>query len=258
MNREVLNDLALTKAISHPGESGRAREHILTSFLKRLLPSDFGISSGFVIDGTGQISRQIDVVIYRTNYHPVIVIGGVSHFLVESVAAVFEVKATISDRATLTHALANIESVKRLDRTGGGHNYILPGGRPVDPDEFQFQIFGAVVTEESLATTTLGETIANFLAAHSRRSWPNIYVDVNRLTFGYRKSQGGVGAVPQTAEALVVWEGERTWPPLVELAFEVVNFLRVTPLIDFNPVNYFGSGDAGVLQGIDLSELSRR
>jgi hypothetical protein len=95
MNREVLNELALTKDIAHPGESGRARELILTSFLRRLVPAEFGVSTGFIIDSAGEISRQIDVVICRKSYHPVIEVGGIRHFLVESVAAALEVKATI-------------------------------------------------------------------------------------------------------------------------------------------------------------------
>lgn len=253
MNREVLNELELTKSIAHPGESGRAREQVLTAFLARLVPDEFGVSTGFVIDGRGQISRQVDVVIYRKSYHPVIVIGGINHFLVESVAAALEIKASIRDTATLLKALENIESVKALDRTGYGENYVLPYGHSVDPDEFQFQVFGAVVTEESLNTDTLLSTIAEWITSHPRNLWPNLYVDVRRLSIGYRPATGGMGAVPATADALVVWEGARIWPPLVELAFEIANFLRVTPLIDYSPVRYFGSGSAGDLIGIDLS-----
>ncbi|HVE91402.1 MAG TPA: DUF6602 domain-containing protein [Actinomycetota bacterium] len=257
MNREVLNELALTKAIAHPGESGRAREQVLTAFLRRLIPDDFAISTGFVIDHSGSISRQVDVVVYRRSYHPVIVIGGVNHFLAESVAAVFEVKASIRDRATLHQALENLESVKRLDRSAGGENYTLPYGNPVDPQEFQFQVFGAVVTEESMTTDSIGETIAGFISDRPRALWPNMYADVHRLTYVYRSETGGIGAVPATADALVAWEGDRTWPPLVELAFETVNLLRVTPVIDFSPVKYFGSGDAGPIVGLDISHLSR-
>jgi hypothetical protein len=255
MNREVLNELALTKAITHPGESGRARERVLITFLRRLVPAEFGVSTGFIIDSAGEISRQIDLVIYRKSYHPVIEIGGIRHFLVESVAAALEVKATIGNRATLIQALENIESVKRLDRTGGGNNYTLPFMQQIDADEFQHQVFGAIVTEQSMSTDGLGQTIAEFIAHRPRRLWPNLYVDVRRLTWTYRTPNGAIGAIPATADALVVWEEPRTWPPLLELAFEVVNLLRVTPSIDFRPVRYFGSGDAGDITGVDVSSF---
>lgn len=258
LNREVLNELALTKAIAHPGEGGRAREQVLSSFLKRIVPREYGVSTGFVIDGCGGISRQIDVVIYRTSYHPVITIGGVDHFLVESVAAAIEVKAAIGSRETLAQALENVASVKALDRTCGGTNYLLPHGTPVDRDEFQHQVFGAVVTEQSMTTPNLGQALMSFIAPRDRRLWPNLYVDVHRLTFGYRPAAGGMGAIPRTADALVVWEGERAWPPLVELAFEVANLLRVAPLIDYSPIAYFGSGDAGPLTGYDVSGFPLR
>ena len=50
-----------------------------------MLPAELGIDTGFVIDAAGGVSKQIDIVIYRTSYHPVFEIGGVKYFLVESV-----------------------------------------------------------------------------------------------------------------------------------------------------------------------------
>jgi hypothetical protein len=66
------------------------------------------VSTGFVVDALGGKSKQIDVVVYRTDYAPVFEIGRVKHFLVESVVAVLEVKAAIDSQADLTRALENI------------------------------------------------------------------------------------------------------------------------------------------------------
>jgi hypothetical protein len=123
--RDTLEQLRLATEIEHPGESGRAREQILTEFIRRLIPSSFGVSTGFVVDAVGGKSRQMDVVVYRTDYAPVLEIGGVKHFLVESVVAVLEVKAAINTEARLAQALDNIASVKALDRTNRGRNYRL-------------------------------------------------------------------------------------------------------------------------------------
>ena len=246
MGREVLNELALTKAITHPGESGRAREQILASFLRRLLPSDFSLSTGFVIDAHGSISRQIDLVIYRTGYHPVMNIGGVKYFIIESVAAVIEMKASIRSVERLRQALENIRSVKILDRTGGGANYLLGHnlGIDIDPNNFEHQVFGAIVTEESLGLDTLHETLRSFLTAHPRGEWPNLYVDVNSLTVTYEAPNGLFGTRTSDAIGFVVTE-IRSWSPLFELAFEVLNVLRITPLIDYKPTAYFGAGTQG-------------
>jgi hypothetical protein len=246
MGREVLNELDLTKTITHPGESGRAREQILAGFIRRLLPASFAVSTGFVLDTAGRISRQIDLVIYRRDYHPVIQIGGVNHFLIESVAAVIEMKADIQSVDRLMQALENIRSVKSLDRTNRGSNYLLGHdlGTPVDPDNFQHQVFGAVVTEQSLTPETLRGTLLSFLEHHPRREWPNLYIDVNRFTANYQAPRGGFGAVTEDAIGLAITEA-RTWSPLLELAFELVNFLRITPVVDYWPTAYFGTGTQG-------------
>ena len=122
---ETLRRLKLAGEIEHPGESGRAREQILMAFIQQLTPSSFGVSAGFVVDALGGKSKQIDVVVYRTDFAPAFQIGGVKHFLIESVVAVLEVKAAIDSHADLTRALDNIASVKALDRTNRGRNKLL-------------------------------------------------------------------------------------------------------------------------------------
>jgi hypothetical protein len=244
LNREVVNQLDLARAIAHPGESGHAREQIIAAFFRRLLPGSFGLSTGFVIDASGSISRQIDLVIYRTDYHPVFEIGGVKHFLAEGVEVVMEVKASIADRGTLHEALDNIKSVKRLDRTNRGKNYTLVGsqrGPAVDPNEFQHQIFGAIVTEASLGRETLEEELLAFLRSNPKTCWPNFYADIRHLSASY----GKVGAaeltvVPDQAECLAMTDNASPnfVPPIVELAMEVANFLRVAPLIDYSAADY--------------------
>jgi hypothetical protein len=248
LNKEVITELDLAKAINHPGESGRAREQIIAAFLGRLLPSSFSISTGFVIDATGGISRQIDIVIYRNDYHPIFEIGGIKHFLIESVVAVIENKASITSTSLLSQALKNIRSVKSLDRTNRGKNYILNGlNSPVNPAEFQHQVFGAIVTEESLSRNTLRQELLNFLrATPNRNHWLNFYVDVRHLSAVYLKSADPaiVTVVPSEAQylALTDSDSEGFVPPLIEIAFEITNFLRVAPVIDYKPTDYLLAG----------------
>lgn len=247
---ETLARLALAPEIEHPGESGRAREQTLIAFIEHLIPSSFAVSTGFVVDALGGKSRQIDVVIYRTDYHPVFEIGRVKHFLVESVVAVLEVKAAIDKKARLLEALDNIASVKALDRTNRGSNAQLVDrislGAGVDQDKNNGQIFGAIVTERSLARNFSADLLT-WLTAHPRREWPNIYVDAHRFVAQYRYMWSDPGTAPRRvegyqtmlAEALAISRSRpHADPPLVILGRHLIDWFRVVPRVDFNPLSY--------------------
>jgi Domain of unknown function (DUF6602) len=250
--RETVEQLQLATEIEQPGESGRAREQILTAFIRRIIPSSFGVSTGFVVDTAGRKSKQVDVVVYRTDYAPVFDIGGVKHFLVESVAAAIEVKAEIPSWRLLEQALENIRSVKELDRTRGGNNDRLMEDSvigKVDPNNFYHQIFGAIVTERSMKQNFVPRYRA-WLESHFPRVWPNLYVNASHVRdesfiAGYLKEfpaphgQPRFTANPMAggpfAKIKMTHHGE---PPLLDLAFELVNFFRVVPKIDFSATTY--------------------
>ena len=249
LNREVLNQLDLAASIKHPGESGRAREKVVARYLRRLVPKEFGIDTGFVFDAHGNISRQIDLVIYRRGYHPLFEIGGIKHFIVECVVAVLENKAAIPARDTLHAAIENIASVKVLDRSNGGTNYVVVGGQHgplVDTDDFQHQVFGAILTEHSLTQDSLRDALLEFLRARpDRRHWPNMYADVRGVCARFLK--GGPNpteatVIPAEAGYLCLTDpsAENYLPPLLDLTFELINFLRVAPVVDYKPTAYLG------------------
>lgn len=62
-----------------------------------------------MIDAAGGISNQIDIVIYRDDYHSTFEIGEIKHFMVESVVAVIENKASMASSAALRQAFDNIK-----------------------------------------------------------------------------------------------------------------------------------------------------
>lgn len=249
LNREVLNQLELAKSIKHAGENGRAREKIISAYLRRLTPEEFGIDTGFVFDSAGNMSKQIDIVIYRKNYHPVFEIGGIKHFIVESVVAVIENKASILSTENLNQALENIKSVKALDRTCGGSNYTISGtnrGMTVQKDLFEHQVFGAIVTEDSLKIETFKKCSFEFFKKNPDRNlWPNIYADVRSFSSLYAFDVKGVKTVTVIArEASEFYVSDKNAlnniPPLLVLSFELINYLRVSAVIDFSPVSYLG------------------
>jgi hypothetical protein len=251
MARQAIESFDLATELDHPGEGGRAREEAIRRFLVGIVPPDFGIDTGFVIDAVGGVSRQVDVVIFRRQRAPVLEIGGVKHFMVESVAAVVEIKAVVKAKKVLTSALDNIGSVKDLDRTNEGRNRLVGAGAPVDPTLFQHQIWGAIVAGRSMKYSTCLNVLLDWMEPRPRRLWPNAYVDIHEFLIDYAYGIGDVGpptrrsSDPTAAQGL---GGSAPWkhpwglePTLVYLGVELLNFLRVTPRVDFQPYGYFHS-----------------
>lgn len=242
LNKAVLDELDLSGKINHPGENGRARENILRRFLAKILPGKYKVDTGFVIDAAGGQSRQIDIVIYRDDYHSVFEIGDVKYFMVESVAAVIENKASIASASALQQAFENIKSVKSLDRSNRGKNYLLPTRRAVNRDDFYHQVFGAILTEKSLSIPSLRAEFESFFdGTRDKRLWPNMYCDVRGSSFRYVSEDECVIVDPRKAASFAISDpaAETYNPPLIELAYELVSLLRVLQIVDFSAADYF-------------------
>jgi hypothetical protein len=241
---QVLTELRLVSEIDHPGESGRARENILRQFIRSITPGRFGVDTGFVFDASGAVSRQVDIVIYRTEYHPLFDIGGIKHFMVESVVAVFEVKARVDSRAVLDSALENIASVKRLDMSGGGTNYmIVPDMHLISgyQQPFEYEVFGGILAECALNGGNALRQIHERIRPAPRSEWPNMMAVLDDYVIRYIAPNGNVSEDPWHAVGISLsrFQGEVP-PPLIDFAMALANRLRVSQIVDFNPSNYFG------------------
>lgn len=88
--------------VPHEGEKGGIRERRVAKFLKSMLPNCFGVGSGHIIDQEGNISSQIDIVIYNA-------LDGV-HLPIDSYYSLFPcecVHAAIEVKSTLTASSGN-------------------------------------------------------------------------------------------------------------------------------------------------------
>lgn len=168
---QVSLQLRLATELKHPGESGRAREQIISNFLAGIIPEEFAVSTGFVIDARGNVSKQVDIVVFRRGYHPVFRIGDIPVFMIESVVAGIEVKAQITSESVLSSALKNLGSIRELDRTNAGNNYLLNGRQAVGPvsDSYANRVFTAVIAEESLSKENLVKRLLEYLRSTPRR-----------------------------------------------------------------------------------------
>lgn len=98
---------------AHWGEEGRYKEAILKNTLKKFLPSNVSVGSGFILNQY-DISRQLDIVVYD-NRHPVLFAEG--DFIITSesnVLGIVEVKSRLN-ATTIREALEQFdESIQGL------------------------------------------------------------------------------------------------------------------------------------------------
>jgi len=79
----------------HWGEDGRYKEIILSDILRKYLPQNVTVATGFVMGAENRMSTQIDIIIYNNNYP---VLFKQSDFVVvckESVVGIIEVKSKL-------------------------------------------------------------------------------------------------------------------------------------------------------------------
>lgn len=83
---------------SHWGEEGRYKEAILINVLKRFLPKNFSVATGFVVANywvENYITSQIDIIIYDNTYPTLFQEGDFVVITAQSVRAIIEVKTNV-------------------------------------------------------------------------------------------------------------------------------------------------------------------
>lgn len=143
-------------------------------------------------------------------------------------------------------AMDSIASVKTLDRTGKGKNYIVAGGRQevLDPNLHEHQVFSAITMLGGMGGATAVSIAADWCESHERSQWPNGIVS----TFEYSIFYDTPGELPRSNTMYARGIGssqpshpENTAVPILDFLGQLISFLRVTPIIDFKPYNYFPS-----------------
>lgn len=134
--------------IRHPVSKGDLSENEWIAFLKSFLPNRYDVSKGFIFDSKGNVSDQIDLIIFDPFHSPLILTtdNGEKYITAESVYAVFEVKQK-TNKANLEYANRKIESVKKLHRT---QRSMISSGKIVPPRELT-NIIGGLLTTDSVS-----------------------------------------------------------------------------------------------------------
>lgn len=140
--------------IKHPGAKGASLENAWIEWLRTYLPNRYCVDKAFIIDSTGAISDEIDLVIYDQHFTPFVFKQNDTLYIpAEGVYAVFEVKQTLN-KAHLKYASDKINSVRTLTRTSTN---IIDRGMSRPPNSLT-KIVGGILTVESAIEVETIET----------------------------------------------------------------------------------------------------
>lgn len=143
--------------IEHAGSKGDSLEEVWLAWFRSYLPSRYSVDKAIVIDSFGNMSDQLDVVIYDRQYTPFVLNqNGFKYIPAEGVYAVFEVKPDLTGSSSdggksvcnAVYAGNKIASVRKLNRTSVS---IINAGRKQEARHLT-EIVGGLLANTNSAT----------------------------------------------------------------------------------------------------------
>lgn len=121
---------------AHWGEDGRYKEILLSDFLKTIVPHNVAVGTGFVKNAVGQLTSQIDILVYNTNYPTLFKKGDFVVLMPDSVLGIIEVKSTASQSVLTNNAHQHLSVIEKCERNGKiiGNQLIFNGIWGYDSD----------------------------------------------------------------------------------------------------------------------------
>jgi Domain of unknown function (DUF6602) len=218
------------KLLTHPGETGTAREQIIREFLAAYLPKRFEVSTGFAFDCAGRISKQLDIVIFDSQICPRFEIpGGKFLFPCEAIVAVGQIKSSLTSLQKLKEAIDNLCSVKSLDRSANGTAYDFRFNETLTPSENHLhQIFTFLfITGNAMKPETLGQTILEEAFRIPVEHLPNVILALDRYLITYC-CDNGVCPNPMDARGVAIQSAEIPAEALLRFYLLLGQALNVT------------------------------
>lgn len=148
LSRELYTDKG---KLIHPGEFGSDRERICTKLISQFVSNKFSFSSGFIIDSSGSISTQCDLIIYDASNSKFLEDDKLQRFFpIESIVAVGEIKSKQS-KIQFIDTINKLANIKKLSKNITKEGVIYKGdSQPkLNPDLIpQDTIITFVICEE--------------------------------------------------------------------------------------------------------------
>lgn len=115
--KEIQAQLERAGFYRHPSGIGDRREEIVRNVLIDILPPRFSVDRGKIVDSTGKLSKEFDVVISeKADVVPPMIIGGRKIIPVETVYGVIEIKSNLTKRDydTFISAVVDLDEMVRF------------------------------------------------------------------------------------------------------------------------------------------------
>jgi hypothetical protein len=192
------SQLGLSRAtVHHAGTQGGITEDRWITVLRSALPRRYDVARAQVVDSNGQVSDQIDCVVFDPQYTPTLFNQEHHRFVAaEAVYAVLEVKPTLN-KETLDYAGAKAASVRRLRRT----SIEIPHAGGVYPPKPVFPILAGILALDCDWAEGLGATfearVAELAEDHA--------LDIGCVlrVGGFERREGVLSRVP--ADQCLMW-----------------------------------------------------
>jgi len=235
----------ITKTIPAPLDRGEGRETVLRTFLKDYLPKRFGIDAGFVIDASGNVSKQMDVVKYDVGNAPVFkIVEDKKVFPVECVCAIGEVKSYLGKKE-LNDALEKIRSAKRLDKTNSGKSERRHGGGYVGEhlrrDHHNDRVFGIVFAYDGVSLEAIASNLHAANKSIDRAHWGNLVCVLDRGIVSYVTEEGILLPDPQKAVAIYSTDESESHNALLTFYSILWSFLSASHTGTVEMFDYLGT-----------------
>ena len=185
LQNQMRSKLSLNRRIiSHPVAKGDATELEWIDMLGGYLPIRYRVDKAFVIDCNGNISDQIDIVIYDRHYSPFLLKqNGATYIPAESVYAIIEVKPSLN-MINLKYAAKKAYSVRKLKRTSAP---IVQAGGDIEKPKKPFDIIAGVLTIDGSCSLSMKEYMEKLTSG----KFLNFGCSLDTEAFWFKKNDKG-------------------------------------------------------------------
>ena len=177
----------------------RFRENIINKVIRPFLPFCYGISGGEAFDNQGNVSKQLDIVIYDAVFsYTVPYIDNFIQFPCESIYGNIEVKSMLN-KEEFNKAIENISSLKSLSRKGTHSWQVTPqvsiqiNGKPNENNRNPY--FGIIFAYDSVNVSTICDYIKELNLPS--KLLPNAIVLYSKHTIFIHEKDESIEAFPK-------------------------------------------------------------
>ncbi len=161
LQSEMISKMAFEKVVEHPVDKGDCSEINWCKWFSNYFPKRYAFAKATVIDCEGNVSDQIDIVVYDKQYTYLAFNENDTLYVpAESVYAVFEIKQDMT-KNHIEYAQNKAESVRKLKRTSAPVQYSTGQKEPKSLKP----ILAGILTSTSGWSPSFGEPFLNVMKA---------------------------------------------------------------------------------------------